>query len=150
VLHRVLLIAASGWSAAGLGGIALGTLGAEWLYAHLPPVLIDAAALGGGVTAMGVSLLAVGFAHVAVVAGLRRDQRWARSGALLLAATLGIALVALAVAAATSAVTFPSLAPALLAGALVAVIGAGTYAWALAWLVRRIGPWPPSEGGESG
>lgn len=150
MLHGVLFIAAAAWSALGLGGIALGIAGAEWLYAQLPPILIDAAALGGGVTAIGVSLLAVGLAHVVVLAGLRRDQRWARSAALLLAATLGIALVALAAAAATSAVTFPPLAPALLAAALAALIGAAGYAWCAAWLVRRIGPAPPSDEGEAG
>ncbi|MGH2356759.1 MAG: hypothetical protein ACRDGJ_01950 [Candidatus Limnocylindria bacterium] len=140
MVHRVLLVGAAVWSIVGVGGLGLGTMGAGWLHALLPPVVIDAAALGGGVTAMGASILGIGLAHAAVLAGLRRDQRWARSAALLLAATLAVGLLALAAAAATSAVTFPELAPGLLAGAAVAVIGAGAYAACLAWLMRRIGP----------
>jgi len=140
VARGVLLVGAVAWSAAGLGGIGLGTFGARWLHAQLPPVVIDAAALGGGVTAIGASILALGIAHLAVLGGLRREQRWARSAAMLLVGTLAVALLGLTAAAATSAVTFPSAAPAFLAGAAMAAIGAAGYGWCLAWLVRRIGP----------
>jgi hypothetical protein len=150
MVRGVLLAGAIAWSALGLGGIGLGVWGASWLHAQLPPIVIDAAALGGGITAVGVSMFGLGLAHAVVLAGLRRDQRWARSAAVLLSATLAVALLALAAAAASSAVSFPTTAPPLLAGAAIAAIAAGGYAWCLALLVRRIGSGTLTEGGGEG
>lgn len=137
----ILFVGAVAWSAVGLGAIALGTLGASWLHSQLPPLIIDAPALGGGVTAMGAGLVAVGATHGAVVGGLRRGYRWGVTAAILLTAVMAVALLALAAAAISSAFALPASALALSAAGALAAFAAAAYGWCVVWLVRRIGGW---------
>lgn len=137
----ILLVGAVAWSAAGLAAMALGTLGAGWLYSQLPPLVIDAPALGGGVTAVGAGLVMTGMTHGAVLAGLRRGHRWAVTAAVLLTAVMAVALLALAAAAISSAFALPASALALSAAGALAALAAAAYGWCVVWLVRRIGRW---------
>ena len=52
----------------GVAGITLAIVDPELVLAQLPPLAIDAAAVGGAVAALGASALAVGAAHLLVVA----------------------------------------------------------------------------------
>lgn len=71
--------------------------------AQLPPVAIDAAAVGGALSALGFGCVALGLAHLVAVAGLRRRVGWAPTATVVLAATLGMLWLAAAVAALVSA-----------------------------------------------
>ena len=72
----LLLGAALLLTAAGLVGLLLGLFFAPWLHAQLPPVLIDAAAVGGAATAIGVVLLGLAAAHLAAALGqISRHRR---------------------------------------------------------------------------
>lgn len=71
--------------------------------AQLPPVAIDAAAVGGALFALGFGSVALGLAHLVVVAGVRRRAGWATTATVVLAATLSMLWLAAAVAALVSA-----------------------------------------------
>ena len=75
----LLLGAALLLTVAGLVGIALGLFFAPWLHDLLPPVLIDAAAVGGAATALGALLLGLAAAHLAAAVGLIRGVSRAAS-----------------------------------------------------------------------
>jgi hypothetical protein len=138
-MARALLLAATiVWLVAGAAGIVIGLLGAADIERLLPPVLIDAAAIGGAALAVGVAVLAVGIAHAVVVIALRSGHPFARSAALLLSATMATLLLGLAVASATSAATVPDRAPEFLAAAAGALVGAAGYGFAAASLLAEV------------
>ncbi len=138
-MARTLLAAASvAWAVLGLAGLGIGLVGSSTLKGLLPPLAIDAPALGGAVVAVSVGVLAVGALHLALLVGLRAGHRLARTGAILLTATLGSLLAALAAAAATGAATVPERAPALLLAAVAAACGALGYGLVAALLVGEI------------
>ncbi len=87
----------------GVAGITLAIVDPELVLAQLPPLAIDAAAVGGAVAALGASALAVGAAHLLVAAGIARGAAWSRTAGVVLCATFGTALLAGAVAALVSA-----------------------------------------------
>ncbi len=136
--RTLLLAAAVVWLVAGAAGIVVGLLGATGIQRLLPPVAVDAAAIGGAALAMGAAVLVVGIAHAAVVLALRAGHRSARSLALLLSATMGTLLVGLAVAAATTAATLPDRAPSFLLAGLAALGGAVAYWLAAARLLGEV------------
>jgi hypothetical protein len=125
--RTLLLAAAIVWLAGGAIGIAIGLLGAPGLQRLLPPLVIDVAALGGAVVAVGFGVLAIGIVHAAVVLALRARQSFARSSALLLALTMTTLMLVLAAAAATSAVTVPVRAPTFLIATVAALFAASAY-----------------------
>jgi hypothetical protein len=135
--RRVLLVGAVGWLLAAITGIAVAVAGVDALRALLPPLAIDADALGGAITAVAVALLAVGGAHVAVLLG--DGRRWAMSAGALLSSVLSIASLALAAAAVASAARVSVLAWPLLGGGVVAGLVAIGYGVAAVRLARQLG-----------
>jgi hypothetical protein len=136
--RTLLLAAAIVWLVAGVIGIGIGLLGAAGLQRLLPPLAIDAAALGGAVVAVGFGVLAVGLVHLAVLGALRAGQPRAWSAALLLAITMTTLMLALAAAAATSAATVPDRAPAFLAATAAGLLAALAYGLAARLLVVEV------------
>lgn len=145
----VLLVGAVAWSIVGIAAMALGTFASERLHSLLPPLIIDAPALGGGVTALGAGLLAVSLTHAVVGAGLWRGFRWGLPAAILLTAIMASGLLALAAAGVSSAFAQPASALVLSAAGALAASAAATYGWCTVSLVRRVGQGHdvPSSGG---
>lgn len=137
--RTVLTIGAAVWLAAGAVAFAIAAVGVQPLLSRLPPLAIDADAVGGALTALALTLVAIGTAHLFVVAGLRDGRRWARSAGALLASVLAIACVGLAAAAVSSAVRSPGYALPLLGAAVVAAAGATGYVLAAVRLARELG-----------
>lgn len=137
VARRVLLAGAVGWLLVAIAGMGVAIAGVDTLRGLLPPLAIDADALGGAITAVAVALLAVGGAHVAVLLG--DERRWAVSAGALLASVLSVALLALAAAAVASAARESAQAwPLLAAGVLASLVAVG-YAVAAVRLARQLG-----------
>jgi hypothetical protein len=138
VARLVLTVGAVAWLLLGAAGIGLAVAGREWMIAVLPPLAIDADALGGALTAMASGLVLVGAAHLGVVVGLRRGWRSARSAGVLLASLLSIACLALAAAAVSSALREPAYALGLIGAALVAALAAVGYGLAAVHLASEL------------
>ena len=102
--RTILLIGAIGWLLLAIVGLGVALAGRDRLLAALPPLAIDADALGGALTVIAVAALGIGAAHAGVVVGLGRGSRWARSGGVLLASVMSVVFLALAATAAASAV----------------------------------------------
>jgi len=131
VARTILFVGTIAWLLAGAAGIAVAVLGTDRLMSLLPPLAIDADAVGGALLTVALVLVGVGCAHLAVLIGLRRDLRWAGSAGALLGAVLAVACLALSAAALASATRDASLASALVvaaAGAALAAIGYGLVA----------------------
>ena len=135
----VLTIGAVVWLLAGAAVFVVAAVGARWLLDHLPPLAIDADALGGALTALALTLVATGTAHLFVVAGLREGRRWARSAGALQAAVLAVVCVALAATAISSAFRESGSALPLLGAAAVAGSAATAYVLAAVQLARELG-----------
>ena len=86
-----------------IAGVAVGLLFAERLFALLPPVTIDAAAVGGAAVALGVAIGLLGVVHRGLAVGLRRGARAAAVPAIVLCASMAVISLAWAVAALVSA-----------------------------------------------
>jgi hypothetical protein len=136
--RTILLIAAIGWLVAAVAGLSVALAGRDALLAALPPLAIDADALGGALTVVAVACLGIGAAHVGVVVGLGRDRRWARSAGVLLASVLAVCFLALAATAAASALRESSLALALGAACVAAASAAIGYAVTVVRLVADL------------
>lgn len=133
--RTVLRLGAATWLLAGALGVAVATLGTQWLLRILPPLAVGAEALARAVSAISVAAALLGLTHVLVLAGLGARAAWGYAAGILLAAVLAAALVSLAAAALTSAVTQPTAAAALVAGGLAAGAWACAYALCAARLV---------------
>ena len=142
--RTILRAGAAVWLLAGGAGLALATLGTEWLLDVLPPLAIGADALGRAVAAVSFGLLIVGAAHVVVLRGLRAGARWGHSAGILLAAVLAAALLSLAAAGVTSAVSRPEAAGALIGSGLAALACAALYTVCGARLVGELRSRSPS------
>jgi len=70
---------------AGATGIGLGRGAAGWLYSLLPPVEIDAAAVGGATVALGIGLGLVGALQLLAAARYGRQPAWERTATATLA-----------------------------------------------------------------
>jgi hypothetical protein len=127
VARTVLLIGAIAWLVAGAGAFTLAAIGTRGLMSVLPPLAIDAAALGGALTALALTLVATGTAHLFVVAGLREGRRWAASAGALLASVMAAVSVGLAAAAISSALREPAYALPLVGAGAVAALAAIAY-----------------------
>jgi len=138
VARTILLVGTIFWLAAGAGGIAVAVLGTDRLMSLLPPLAIDAGAVGGALLTMALALVAVGCAHAVVLLGLRRETRWASSAGALLGAVLAVACVALSAAALASATRDPALASVLLVGAAGAALAAIGYGFVAVRLAREL------------
>jgi hypothetical protein len=138
VARTLLLAATIVWLVAGIVGIVFGLTSAAGLQRMLPPLVIDLAALGGAVVAVGFGVLAIGLVHAGVVVALRAGLSLARSAALLLAITMTTLMLALAAAAATSAVTVPDRALPWLVATAAALAAASAYGFVAGLLVLEV------------
>jgi hypothetical protein len=139
VARTILIVGAVVWMLVGVVGVALAATGTETLLALLPPLEIDADALGGALTAVAMTLALVGVAHLVVALGLGRRRRWAMSAGALLASILAIVSIALAAAAFSSAIREASYAAPLAGGGVVALLAAAGYGTAAVRLARELG-----------
>jgi hypothetical protein len=131
-------------AAGGIGGIVVGGFFSAWLYGLLPPVIIDAAAVGGAATASGAALLALAVLHLLGAALLWRGIREALSPAAVLAAAMLVLCIGWGVAAVVSAASGSGPAVTMVpAGIGLALVAIG-YGWTARSLVRsRERPGPP-------
>ncbi len=130
----LLLVIGALLAVAGAAGVVVGTVYAEWLYSLLPPVLIDAAAVGGAATASGVLLLILAGIHALGAIGLARSDQRSLTPVAALAAAMSLLALGWAAAALVSAAS-GSAPPALM---VPAGIGLGLLAVAYALLVRWV------------
>lgn len=137
--RTVLTIGGVVWLVAGAVAFTIGAVGVQGLLSLLPPLAIDADAVGGALTALALTLVTIATAHLFVVVGLREGRRWAASAGALLASILAIVCVGLAAAAVSSAVRSPGYALPLLGAAVVAVVAATGYVVAAVRLARELG-----------
>jgi hypothetical protein len=129
---------------AGVAGVVVGVLFAEWLHSLLPPMLIDAPAVGGAATASGVVLLILAALHAIGAIGLARSDARSFTPVATLAAAMSLLALGWAVAGRGGAAPGGA-APAPL---VPAGIGLGLLALAYALLVRWvIGLRQPPRGG---
>ena len=141
-MARIVLVAGTAlWGLAGLLCLGLAIGAAEAILSLLPPLAIDADAVGGAITAFALAFLLLGAAHGVVLLGLRRRHPLAQSAGILLAGVMASGLVALAAAGAVSAARQSASIPMLLLGVAAALLGAIGYAIAAVHLVgeRRSG-----------
>lgn len=139
MVRRTLLAATAAWLLIALAGLIVAAFGRDRLLAALPPLAIDADALGGAVAVIATASLIIGLAHGGILAGLARDARWARSAGVLLASVLAVAFLALAATAVTSALRETAQAPALAGGAVGAGTVAAVYGLTAARLLTELG-----------
>lgn len=135
--RRTLLVGAVAWLALAGAGLVAAIAGRTALLEALPPLAIDADALGGVLAVMSAGAIAVGLAHAAVLAGLARDRRWARSAGVLLASVMAVTFLALAATAAASALR-ETTALILSAAAVSAALVALAYGWTAVRLVAEL------------
>lgn len=136
--RTILLIGAIGWLLLAIVGLGVALAGREVLLANLPPLAIDADALGGAVTVIAVAALGIGGAHAGLVVGLARGSSWARSAGVLLASVMSVIFLALAATAAASAVRESPLALVLGGACVGAALVAIGYALTAARLVADL------------
>jgi hypothetical protein len=111
-------------------GVAAGLLFAERLFALLPPVTIDAAAVGGAAVALGIATGLLGVAHLALAIGLRRGSGLVAVPSIVLCAAMAVLSLAWAVAALVSAASGSAPPAAMLAAGIGLLLVAAAYAWA--------------------
>jgi hypothetical protein len=111
-------------------GVTAGLLFAERLFALLPPVSIDAAAVGGATVALGIATGLLGVVHLALALGLRRGMRQVAVPSIVLCAAMSVLALAWAVAALVSAASGSAPPAAMLAAGIGLALVALGYAWA--------------------
>jgi hypothetical protein len=136
IILALLLLAAVVFAIGGAVGLTIGFFYADWLYAQLPPVTIDAPAVGGAASAVGIVLLLVATVHVAAAAGLRRGVPGIVTSTIVLSAAMSLLAVGWAVAAAVSAASGSAPAWAMLPAAAGLTAAALAYAWVARELIR--------------
>lgn len=87
----------------GLVGIALGATSGPFLRSLLPPVVVDAAAVGGATVALSGLLLLIGAAQLALAAWAGAQRRWTTASAVIVSGLLASAFLAGAVVSVTEA-----------------------------------------------
>lgn len=130
----ILLVFGVAGTATGVTAAVVGSTASGWIASLLPPVEIDAAAIGGAASTLGYGVLVLGLAQLALAVALRRRARWLVATAAALGGLLCATFLSLAAAAFTSAASadLPWL---ILVGAGLLVVAAG-YAVAFVLLVR--------------
>lgn len=119
----------------GAAAIGAGLVFAERIRAMLPPVAIDAAAVGGALVALGGAAGLLGAAHLAVALAIRRRARRAAVPAIVLSAVMSVVTLGWATAALVSFASGSGPSAAMLpAGIGLAVVALG-YGWATAVLI---------------
>ncbi len=102
----IAILAASGGLLilAGLGVVAVGLLDPELVSSRIPDEVIDTAAVGGAMVALGCGTALLGLLHLVSVAAVRLNVRGAATGGVVLAAGMAVLAFAFSVAALVSAV----------------------------------------------
>lgn len=136
--RRTLLTGAVAWLVVACACLVAAVAGRTALLDALPPLAIDADALGGVLAVLAAGSSVVGLAHAAVVGGLARDRRWARSAGVLLASVLAVTFLALAATAAASAIREAVSTTILSVGAVAALGVAVAYGLTAARLVAEL------------
>jgi hypothetical protein len=136
--RRTLLIGSLAWLVLACAGVVAAVAGRTALLEALPPLAIDADALGGVLAVIAAGALAIALAHAAVLTGLSRDRRWARSAGVLLGSVLAVMFLALAATAVTSALRESAAALSLSFGAVAAAVVAVAYGLTAARLVAEL------------
>ncbi|HYM52985.1 MAG TPA: hypothetical protein VEW45_05845 [Candidatus Dormibacteraeota bacterium] len=124
-------------------GVAAGLLFAERLHALLPPVAIDAAAVGGATVALGGAAGLLAAVHLTSALALWRGVRQAAVPAIVLSATMSVVALGWAVAALVSSVSGSGPLVIVLPAGICLVLVAVGYAWAMGVLIglrRRAQP----------
>ena len=111
-------------------GVAAGLLFAERLFALLPPVTIDAAAVGGASVALGLAIGLLGVVHLVLAIGLRRGVGLVAVPAIVLCASMAVLSLAWAVAALVSAASGSAPPAAMLLAGMGLLLVAAAYGWA--------------------
>ncbi|MGQ0609427.1 MAG: hypothetical protein ACT4OQ_13340 [Chloroflexota bacterium] len=137
--RTVFVIGAVAWLLVGIGIMGVAVLGREWLLARLPPLAIDADALGGALTAVALAVLTVGATHIVLLIGIARGARWARSAGALVASVLAAVLLGLAAAAVSSSLREAAYVVPLIGSALLAAVGMLAYLLVAVRLARELG-----------
>jgi hypothetical protein len=88
---------------AGAGGMALGTGGGAFVRALLPPVAVDASAVGGATVALSAVVVGFGAVQLLLARAVSRPGRWTAAAAVILSGLLAAASLAVAVVSATQA-----------------------------------------------
>ncbi len=141
-LARALLVVGGGVVfAAGIAGVAVGLLIPDRLEALLPPVAVDAAAIGGASVALGVLLLAAGLVQATVGLLLGRGD-WAHAAGAVILGLLGALLLAVAVAMLTEV---GAGAPAWLVAPGLALASLALLYGTAAWRLAGVAPRAPDE-----
>jgi hypothetical protein len=138
VARRILFVGTIAWL--GVAGAALlaAVAGRDALLGALPPLAIDADALGGALTAVAVASAGIGALHAWLVGALAgRDRRPLTVGTLL-ACVLTAVFVALAAASAASAIRETAIGPWLWLGCAASAAVAIGYAWSAADLIGQL------------
>jgi hypothetical protein len=138
MVRRVLVAGAVAWLVLAALGVAVSIGFRDRLLALLPPLAIDASAVGGAITVISIGAFGIGAAHAIIGGGLARRQQWALSAGVLLASVLGAGFLVLGAAAATSAFRQSTLALALGASAVLAALAALVYGLTAARLVAEL------------
>lgn len=143
----VLAVGAVIWGLAALAAGLVAAFGVERLLAMLPPLAIDADAVGGAIVAVGLALAIAAAAHVGVLLAVRRGLRVGWTAGLLLCG-LGVAVsIGLMGSAFASAAANPASAVPLVAAGGACLIASVGYAGAAAWFIGQIRAGAPSRGG---
>jgi len=120
-----------------------GTEYAAWLYAQLPPLSIDAQAVGGAATASGGALLILAALHLAAAWALLRPVAAAATAVVGLAAVMAVLVIGWGVAAAVSALSGSGPAALLVPAAIgLAIVASGYAGTARQVMARRHRPSP--------
>ena len=136
----LLAIIAAAMALAGIAGVVVGVVYSEWLYSLLPPVLIDAAAVGGAATASGfLALLLAGFHGLAAIGLARREPR-ALTPVAVLAASMSLLAIGWAAAALVSAASGSGPPAAMLPAGIGLGLLALAYAWVARWVIGQRQP----------
>jgi hypothetical protein len=116
-------------------GVVAGLVLAERIYALLPPLTIDQAAVGGAAFALGLAAALLGVVHLGAGVLVRRGVRAALVPVTALCAAMGVLAIAWAAAALVSAAAGTGAPTVMLpAGTALLVLALG-YAWAVADLI---------------
>jgi hypothetical protein len=143
----VLAVFAVIWGIAALAAGLVAAFGVERLLAMLPPLAVDADAVGGAIVAVSLALAIAAAAHLGVLLALNRGLRVAWTAGLLLSG-LGVAVtIGLMGSAFASAAAQPSAAIPLVAAGMGCFVASFGYAGAVAWFIGEIRAGAPSRGG---
>jgi hypothetical protein len=144
--RAVLAAGAAIWGIAAVAAALVAIFGVDRLLALLPPLAIDADAVGGAALAVSLALALAAAAHLAILLALQRGLRLAWTAGLLLCG-LGVAVtIGLMGSAFASAAAEPSMALPLVAAGAAALVASFGYAAATAWFIGQIRAGAPSRG----